>query len=97
MSGSLEQEQQQPHQRLGVVTIHDACPAFSTKIFESADELERLNIKFNIALVPFFNEKQDLPRFPEFVDKIKSYKSCQIVLHGLYHEMKNGQSDKYNQ
>jgi peptidoglycan/xylan/chitin deacetylase (PgdA/CDA1 family) len=65
-------------------------------IFESADELERLNIKFNIALVPFFNEKQDLPRFPEFVDKIKSYKNCQIVLHGLYHELKNGQFDNFH-
>jgi hypothetical protein len=74
MSDSLEQQQHQPQPRLGVVTIHDACPAFSKKIFESADELERLNIKFNIALIPFFNEKEDLPRFPEFVDKIKSYK-----------------------
>ena len=78
-----EQEQEQPHTSLGVVTIHDACPAFSTKIFESADELDKLNIKYNIALVPFFNEKQDLPRFPEFVDKIKSYRNCDIVLHGL--------------
>src|SRR5215212_842540 len=66
------------------------------KIFELADELERLNIKYNIALVPFFNEKQDLPRFPEFVDKIKSYKNCEIVLHGLYHEMKNGQFDDFH-
>jgi predicted deacetylase len=89
-------EQQQPHPRLGVVTIHDACPAFSTKIFESADDLERLNIKYNIALVPFFNEKEDLPRFPEFVDKIKSYKNCDIVLHGLYHEIKNGQFDDFH-
>jgi predicted deacetylase len=93
----LEQQQQQQQPRLGVVTIHDACPAFSKKIFESADELERLNIKFNIALIPFFNEKQDLPRFPEFVDKIKSYKDCQIVLHGLYHELKNGQFDNFHE
>ena len=83
--------------RLGVVTIHDACPAFSTKILESADELERLRIKFNIALIPFFNEKEDLPRFPEFVDKIKSYKECQIVLHGLYHEKKYGQFDNFHE
>ncbi len=97
-SDSLEQQQQQRlRTRLGVVTIHDACPAFSTKIFELADELERLNIKFNIALIPFFSEKQDLPRFPEFVDKIKSYKkNCQIVLHGLYHEKKNGQFDDFH-
>ncbi len=97
MSDSLEQQQQQPQPRLGVVTLHDACPAFSKKIFESADELERLNIKFNIALIPFFNEKQDLPGFPEFVDKIKSYNNCQIVLHGLYHELKNGQFDNFHE
>ena len=90
-------EQQEPRKRLGVVTIHDACPTFSKRIFESADEIERLNIGFNIALVPFFNEKQDLPRFPEFVDKIKTYKNCQIVLHGLYHEMKNGQFDNFHE
>ena len=91
-----QQQEQQPHPRLGVVTIHDACPAFSTKIFQSADELEKLTIKFNIALIPFFNGKQDLPRFPDFVDKIKSYKNCQIVLHGLYHEIKNGQFDNFH-
>jgi predicted deacetylase len=90
-------EQQQTHPRLGVVTIHDACPSFYVKIFESADELERLNIKYNIAVVPFFNEKEDLPRFPEFVNKIKSYKNCQIVLHGLYHETRNGQFDNFHQ
>ncbi len=80
---------------VAVVTIHDACPAFSTKIFKFTDELERLDIKYNIALVPFFNEKEDLPRFPEFVDKIKSYKECEIVLHGLYHEDRNGQFDDF--
>lgn len=97
MSDSLEHQQQQPQPRLGVVTIHDTCPVFSKKIFESADELEKLNIKFNIALIPFFNEKEDLHRFPEFVDKIKSYNNCQIVLHGLYHELKNGQFDNFHE
>jgi predicted deacetylase len=87
----MSQSQQQAP--LAVVTIHDACPAFSTKIFKFADELERLRVKYNIALVPFFNEKQDLPRFPEFVDKVKSYKECEIALHGLYHERKNGRFD----
>jgi predicted deacetylase len=97
MPDSLEQQQQQPQPRLGVVTVHDACPAFSKKIFESGDELERLNIKFNIALIPFFNEKQDLPSFPEFVDKIRSCKKrCEIALHGLYHENRNGQFDDFH-
>ena len=69
---------------LAVVTIHDACPFFSTKIFKFTDELERFGIKYNIALVPFFNEKQDLPRFPEFVDKIKSYKFLPVFLYVPY-------------
>jgi peptidoglycan/xylan/chitin deacetylase (PgdA/CDA1 family) len=79
-----------------VVTIHDACPAFSTKIFKFTNELERLDIKYNIALIPFFNEKQDLPSFPEFVDKIKSCTRCEIVLHGLYHENRNGHFDDFH-
>jgi predicted deacetylase len=81
---------------LAIVTIHDVCPFFSSKIFKFADELEKLDIKYNIALVPFFNERQDLPRFPDFVDKIKSYKACEIALHGLYHERKNGRFDDFH-
>jgi predicted deacetylase len=79
-----------------VVTIHDACPAFSESIFNFADVLEKLKIKYNIALIPFFNEKQDLPSFPEFITKLKSYKHCEIALHGLYHEDKNGQFDDFH-
>src|ERR671920_1957972 len=81
---------------LAVVTIHDTCPAFSSKISKFTDELEALNINYNIALIPFFNEKQDLPSFPAFVDKIKSCKRCEIALHGLYHEDKNGQFDDFH-
>src|SRR6188472_3828466 len=88
--------QQQLLTPLAIVTIHDACPFFSTRIFQFADELEKLGIKYNIALVPFFKEKQDLPRFPEFVDKIKSYKRCKKALHGLYHERRNGIFDDFH-
>ena|SRR5215208_1502035 len=84
-------DQKQLDLPLAVVTIHDACPTFSSKISKFTDEVEGLDIKYNIALVPFFNEKQDLPSFPEFVDKIKSCKRCEIALHGLYHENRNGQ------
>ena len=43
---------------------------FLIKYSNIADELEKLDIKFNIALVPFFNEKRNLTSFPEFVEKI---------------------------
>jgi predicted deacetylase len=93
---SQSQQQQQQQTPLAIVTIHDACPFFSTRIFKFTDELKELKIKYNIALVPFFNEKQELPRFPEFVDKIKSYKGCGIALHGLYHERKDGRFDDFH-
>jgi predicted deacetylase len=82
-----------------VVTIHDACPTFSESIFNFADVLEKLKIKYNIALIPFFNEKQDLPSFPEFIAKLKSYQSykhCEVALHGLYHEDRNGRFDDFH-
>ena len=93
---SILPDQKQLDVPLAVVTIHDACPAFSSKIFKFTEEVERLDIKYNIALIPFFNEKQDLPRFPEFVDKIKSCEGCEVALHGLYHENKNGQFDDFH-
>jgi hypothetical protein len=75
--------------------IHDACPAFSKKIFTFTDELEKLGINYNIALVPFFNEKQDIPSFLNFIDQIKNCKG-EIALHGLNHEKRNGQLDDFN-
>ena len=94
---SILPDQKQLDVPLAVVTIHDACPAFSSKIFKFTEEVEGLDIKYNIALVPFFNEKQDLPSFPEFVDKIRSCKKrCEIALHGLYHENRNGQFDDFH-
>src|SRR5437867_2992126 len=81
---------------LAVVTLHDAAPSFSKRIFEFIDAFENLGINFNVAVVPFFHHKEDLTRFPEFVDKLKSYKLCEIVLHGLYHEDRNGQMDDFH-
>ncbi|MGC1929763.1 MAG: DUF2334 domain-containing protein [Candidatus Nitrosopolaris sp.] len=89
----MSQSQQQTP--LAVITIHDACPAFSTKIFKFTNELENLGVRYNTALVPFFKEKQDLPRFLGFVDKIKSCKG-EIVLHGLYHENRRGFCDDFH-
>jgi predicted deacetylase len=83
-------------QHLAVVTLHDAAPAFSKRIFEFTDAFENLGINFNVATVPFFHHTEDLSRFPEFVDKLKSYKRCEIVLHGLYHEDRKGHMDDFH-
>ncbi|MFZ0221977.1 MAG: hypothetical protein WAM42_09850 [Candidatus Nitrosopolaris sp.] len=39
---------------VAIITIHDACPALSTQIFRFTNELEKLHVKYNTALVPFF-------------------------------------------
>jgi hypothetical protein len=75
---------------LAVVTLHDAAPSFSKRIFEYTDAFENLEINFNVGLIPFYRHMEDLGRFPEFVDKVKSYK------HGLYHEDRNGQMDDFH-
>ena len=54
---------------LAIVTLHDACPAFSSRTFKITKELEKLEIRYNIGLVPFFNGEQDLPRFSKFVEQ----------------------------
>jgi predicted deacetylase len=82
--------------RLAVITIHDAAPVFEEKICEFADELDKLNIKFNIAIIPFYKEEQNLTNYPEFVEKIKSYRALEIALHGLYHNDKKGNLDDFH-
>lgn len=60
---------------------------FSKRIFEQANELEKLNIAFNFALIPLMkqDENNDIRNQPGFVQKLKSYDQP-IALHGLYHE-----------
>ncbi|MGB0025961.1 MAG: DUF2334 domain-containing protein [Nitrososphaeraceae archaeon] len=82
-------------QLLAIVTLHDACPAFSTRTFEITEQLEKLEVRYNIGLVPFFNGEQDLPRFPKFVKQIECC-SAEIALHGLYHENKRHQIDDFS-
>ncbi len=83
-------------QLLAIVTLHDACPAFSSRTFEITEQLEKLEVRYNIGLVPFFNGEQDLPRFPKFVKQIECC-SAEIALHGLYHENKRHQIDDLGQ
>jgi predicted deacetylase len=73
--------------KFAIVTIHDACPEFSYRVFKQADELEKLKIAFNFALIPNMKqeEKNDIRNQTDFVYKLKSYHQP-IALHGLYHE-----------
>jgi hypothetical protein len=41
-------------QHLAVVTLHDAAPSFSKRIFEFTDAFENLGINFKLRLFHFF-------------------------------------------
>jgi predicted deacetylase len=79
---------------LAIVTLHDACPASSSRTFRITQELEKLEIRYNIGLVPFFYGEQDLPRFSKFVEEIKNCRA-EIALHGLYHETRRRHIDDF--
>lgn len=87
---------QSTENNLAVVTLHDAAPAFSKRIFEYTDAFENLDINFNVGLIPFYHHIEGLPRYPEFVDKLEACKRCEIVLHGLYHEDNNDHMDDFH-
>jgi len=40
--------------KYAIVTVHDICPQYGTKIVE----LDKLDIPYNIAVVPYYDEKK---------------------------------------
>lgn len=79
---------------IAIVTLHDACTFLSSGTFKITKELEKLEIKYNIGLVPLVNGEQDLARFSRFVEEIKCCKA-DIALHGLYRENRRHQIDNF--
>ncbi len=70
-----------------IVTIHDVAPEYSEKIFRAADELGKLSIHYNLAVIPYLKRRKEnlITKNPEFVKKVLAYKQ-EIALHGNYHE-----------
>jgi uncharacterized protein DUF2334 len=71
--------------KYGIVTIHDVSPLYFERIFHFADELEKLGIPFNFAIIPCHNEDKahDIRKHSEAIGRIQSYKQ-DLALHGLY-------------
>jgi predicted deacetylase len=80
-----------------IVTIHDVAPEYSDKIFRAADELEKLHIRYNLAIIPYLKKRKDnlISRNPEFVRKVLGY-GQEIVLHGNYHETDDGKIEDFH-
>lgn len=73
--------------KYSIVTIHDVSPLYFNRIFQIADELEKLDIVYNFAIIPIHNEDKanDIRNHSESIRRIQSYNQ-NLVLHGLYHE-----------
>ena len=81
--------------KLAIITIHDVYPLYSEKIRKISDELNKLNIKYNLSIVPYYNKKYNLKDNAAFCDQVFSLlqsgnnnnNNVELTLHGLYHEV----------
>ena len=75
--------------KLAIITIHDVNPSCSEKILKTTYELNKLKIKYNLSIVPYYSKKYNLNDYMDFCDKISSLLqsgNVELTLHGLYHQ-----------
>jgi predicted deacetylase len=77
-------------QKLAIITIHDVNPSHSEEILTVTEQLNKLNVKYNLSIVPYYNKKYRLEDYMDFCKQISSLlKDGQVdlTLHGLYHQV----------
>jgi predicted deacetylase len=84
--------------KIAIITIHDVNPSHSDKIIKTTLELNKLNIKYNLSVVPYYRKKYNLRDYLAFCDKISSLLqsgNVELTLHGLYHQT-DGEFDDFD-
>jgi predicted deacetylase len=83
--------------KFAIITIHDVTPYFFDKIHRAADALSQLGISFNLAVIPWFMQKQeyDLRNNIEWLKSVLQYRQP-VTLHGLYHEDESGKIEDFH-
>jgi predicted deacetylase len=84
--------------KLAIITIHDVNPLYSEKILKTSYELNKLKIKYNLSIVPYYRKKYNLKDYVAFCDKISSLLqsgNVELTLHGLYHQT-DGKFDDFD-
>jgi predicted deacetylase len=79
--------------KIAVVTIHDVNPSCDKKLKKVITSLEKENISYNLSVVPFYQKKFNLTKYPAFCNQLSSLalekkQRVELTLHGLYHEVK---------
>jgi predicted deacetylase len=85
-------------QKLSLVTIHDVNPSCAEKLQIITDELNKLNIKYNLSIVPNYQYRYNLKDNHTFCEQISTLlqsDSIEITLHGYYHELE-GKIEDYD-
>jgi predicted deacetylase len=78
------------YRKLAVITIHDVNPSHSEGILKTCYELNKLKIKYNLSIVPYYCKRYNLKDYPDFCDRIYSLLQAgnvELSLHGLYHQV----------
>jgi predicted deacetylase len=84
--------------KLAIITIHDVNPSCSEKILKTTYELNKLKIKYNLSIVPYYRKKYNLKDYVAFCDKVSSLLqsgNVELTLHGLYHQT-DGKFDDFD-
>lgn len=77
-------------EKIGLITIHDINPSCSQKLQIITYELDRLKVKYNLSIVPFYNNKYNVKGYIDFCNQISSLcqlDTVELTLHGLYHHL----------
>jgi predicted deacetylase len=84
--------------KLAIITIHDVNPSHSEQILKTSSELNKLKIKYNLSVVPYYRKKYNLKDYDDFCDQISSLLqsgNVELNLHGLYHQT-DGKFDDFD-
>jgi predicted deacetylase len=84
--------------KLSLVTIHDVNPSCAEKLQQITNELNKLDIKYNLSVVPNYQYRYNLKDNSSFCDQIHSIiqsDKIELTLHGYYHELE-GKIEDYD-
>jgi predicted deacetylase len=76
--------------KIAIITIHDINPSCAEKLQLITDELNKLKLKYNLSVVPYYDRKYNIKDNSSFCTQIASLlrlNNVELTLHGLYHQI----------
>jgi predicted deacetylase len=76
--------------KIAIITLHDINPSCAEKLQLITDELNKLKLKYNLSVVPYYDKKYNIKDNLAFCTQIASLlqlDNVELTLHGLYHQI----------